>query len=119
MAVGQIAGSRGIAFLVGATLMADMVAKACSSPQTAEINANKRAETLMKWVNVGLIEGAVFIVIAAVLEPDNRNAFLAGGALEGTITYYEYQYAKKSGLSNPGPSTEENDKDGVYQYSQA
>ena len=54
MAVTDIAGSRGIAFLVGATLMADMIAKACSSPQTVETNAGRRASTAMKWANIGL-----------------------------------------------------------------
>lgn len=98
---------RGVAFLVAAALMADLVAKACSSPQTAELNADKRAPTLMKWVNIGLIEGAAFVIIAAVLEPADRVAFLAGGALEGAITYMQYQHAKAAGLASAEPGTED------------
>lgn len=118
MAVTDLAGSRGIAFLVGATLMADMIAKACSSPQTVETNAGRRADTAMKWATIGLIEGAVFVVIASFLEPGNAGAFIAGGALEAGITYYEYQHAKVTGLASPEPGTEEGDN-GTYQYSQA
>ena len=32
---------KGIAFVIGAASMAEFVAKACSSPQTVEINAKK------------------------------------------------------------------------------
>lgn len=121
MAVGQIAGSRGIAFLVGATLMADMIAKACSSPQTVETNAGRRADTAMKWAGIGLAEGAFFVVIASFLEPGNAGAFIAGGALEAGITYFEYQHAKESGLASAEPGTEDNESgaatSGVYQYS--
>ena len=115
MAVTDVAGSRGIAFLVGATLMADMIAKACSSPQTVETNAGRRADTAMKWASIGLIEGLIFVVIASFLEPKNAAAFMAGGALEAGVTYYEYQHAKQSGLASAEPGTEEDS--GVHQYS--
>jgi Na+-translocating ferredoxin:NAD+ oxidoreductase RnfD subunit len=107
MAVTDVSGSYGVAFLVGATVMADMVAKACSSPQTAEINANSRASTLMKWVNVGLIEGAAFVVLAAMIDRKHAMAFLAGGGLEGAITYFQYQHAMNAGLASPEPGTED------------
>lgn len=99
-------GSRAIAFLVSAGIMYEIIAKACSSPQTAEINIDKRADTLMKWVNIGTAEGFLFVGIAAFLEKDTRKAVLLGGTLAGGITYAEYVYAKHSGLKNPGPSTE-------------
>lgn len=102
-----VAAGRGVAFLIGATVMADLVAKACSSPQTAEINADSRATTLMKWVNVGLVEGASFVVIAAMLDKQYAMAIIAGGALEGAITYFEYAHAKNSGLASPEPGTED------------
>lgn len=102
-----VAAGRGVAFLIGATVMADLVAKACSSPQTAEINADSRATTLMKWVNVGLLEGATFVVIAAMLDKQYAMAIIAGGALEGAITYFEYAHAKNSGLASPEPGTED------------
>lgn len=97
---------RGLAFLSGALSMADIVAKACSSPQTAEINAGSRAATLMKWVHIGLIEGGALVVIAAIISPEVAGAFLAGGAVEGTITYLQYRHAKRAGLASSEPGTE-------------
>jgi hypothetical protein len=123
MPVVSVSAGRGVAFLIGVTAMSDIIAKACSSPQTAELNADKRAETLMKWVNVGLIEGAVVVGIAAAIDRQYALAIIAGGAVEAAITYGEYQYAKKSGLESNEPGTEdyeaEGNPNGVYQYSQA
>lgn len=99
-------GFSGPAFLIAATLTYDAVAKACSSPQTAEINADKRAGTLMKWVNVGTAEALALVVFAAWVDPRHRFEILLGGGLAAAITYGEYLHAKKSGLANPGPSTE-------------
>lgn len=98
---------RGIAFLIGAATVAEFIAKDVSSPQTVHINAAKRAPTLMKWVHIGQAEAVAFIIIAAIIDPDYAGAFLVGGALEMAITEYEYQYAKKTGLANPGPVTEQ------------
>ena len=99
-------GSWGVAFLVSATFMADIVAKACSSPQTAEINAHSRAETLMKWVNVGLVEGAVLVCVALAVDKKYRAPILLGALAEALITWFEYQHAKLSGLRSDEPSTE-------------
>lgn len=93
--------------MVGAATVAEFIAKDVSSPQTVHINAAKRAPTLMMWVHVGQVEALAFIVIAAVIDPAFAVAFLAGGALEMVITEAEYQYAKKTGLANPGTPTEE------------
>jgi hypothetical protein len=99
--------SPGVAFLVSAGIMAEIVAKACSSPQTVEINAHTRAETLMKWVNVGLIEGAALVIYAAVIDPGNRAPILMGAIFEGVITLVEYVHAKRSGLASAAPATEQ------------
>lgn len=93
--------------------MADAIAKACSSPQTVETNSGRRAETAMKWARIGLAEGAVFIGVACVLEPDNALAFAAGGALEAIITYYEYAHARQAGLASEEPGTEDNTDTGT------
>ena len=103
---GVVRALAGLAFLGGAQVMADIVAKACSSPQTAELNAGARASTLMKWVHVGLIEGSVMVIGAAILSPEVGLAFLAGGAAEGIITYGEYVYAKHAGMASNEPGTE-------------
>jgi hypothetical protein len=97
----------GLAFLSGAQIMADIVAKACSSPQTMEINAQARAGTLMKWVMVGLAEGSSLVIVAAMISPQVGAAFLAGGAVEGVITYLQYRHAKQAGLSSTAPGTEQ------------
>jgi|SRR5271165_1158388 len=102
--IGQ--GSWGVAFLVSATFMADIVAKACSSPQTMEINAGKRAGTLTKWVSVGLIEASILVMIALLVDEKYRMPILLGALAEGIITWVEYAHAKSSGLKNGGESTE-------------
>lgn len=96
----------GIAFLVGAATAAEFIAKACSSPQTTELNADKRAPTLMKWVHIGQAETAAFVTIAAVIDPAFAAAYLAGAGLEMLITEFEYLHAKKAGIANGGPPTE-------------
>jgi hypothetical protein len=103
---GKVNAGWGIAFLVSAGIVAEIVAKACSSPQTTHINATQRADTLMLWVNVGTVEAALFVTIAALLDKPHRVPIILGGLTEGLITYGEYVYAKQAGLANPGPSTE-------------
>lgn len=98
--------SWGIAFLVSAGIVAEIVAKACSSPQTAELNADKRAPTLMKWVNIGLFEAAGFVVIAAFLDRRHRVPIILGGLTEGAITFAQYGHAKRAGLASSEPGTE-------------
>lgn len=103
----KTSASFGIAFLVAYGITAEAIAKDVSSPQTAEINIRKRQHTLMKWVHVGQAESAVMIAIAASCDKKNRFPILLGGALGMAVTELEYVYAKKSGLENPGPETEE------------
>lgn len=96
----------GIAFLVAYGIVAEIIAKACSSPQTAELNADKRAPTLMKWVFIGVVESVAAIIVAAWIDKKHRAAIIWGGALAIVITLGEYQYAKNCGLRNGGPGTE-------------
>jgi hypothetical protein len=112
MALEKMTGNAtwGIAFLVSAGIVAEIVAKACSSPQTAELNAHKRAPTLMKWVNIGMIEAAAFVAIAAYLDRAHRTPIILGGLAEGLITYGEYVHGKKAGLASNAPGTEDDTK---------
>ena len=100
-------GGDGVALLVSYGLIAEVIAKACSSPQTAELNAEKRAPTLMKWVNIGTTEGIAVVLLAAYFDKKHRRAILLGGGLGASVTYLQYVYAKQSGLNNPGPPTED------------
>lgn len=99
-------GSPGVAFLVAGGLVYEIIAFSCSSPQTAELNAGKRAPTLMKWVHLGQGLAAVTVAIAMVIDPRRRWAILAGGAFAMASAELFYLHAKTSGLSNPGEPTE-------------
>lgn len=94
-----------LAFMVSAGLVYEIVAAVCSSPQTAEINADKRAPTLMKWVNLGLIQAAVFVGIAAFIAKKSWPTIL-GGALAGGLLAVQYSHAKRSGLASGQTGTE-------------
>lgn len=105
---GSPAGSpdRGVAFLVSAGIVYEIIAAACSSPQTTEINASSRAGTLMKWVNIGLVQAAGFVLLASMIDPGNAGPILTGGVLAGTLMYAQYVHARKAGLASPEPGTE-------------
>jgi len=94
-----------LTFIVSAGLVYEVVAAACSSPQTTEINADKRAGTLMKWVHLGLVQSAIFVGITAVISSQPRAA-IAGGGLAAAMMYGSYIYAKNCGLSSNAPGTE-------------
>jgi hypothetical protein len=96
----------GVAFLVSAGIVYEIIAAACSSPQTAEINADKRASTLMKWVHIGLAQSVAFVTVAVILEPKHAAPIVAGGLFAGGIMYGSYLYAMHSGLSSNEPGTE-------------
>lgn len=100
-------GNSSVAVVVAiyAALTYDIISATNSSPQTTEINASVRADTLMKWVNLGLAQAAVFILIGVYL--DNRRwPPLLGGGLAGILLWYQYAHAKKSGLEKGGQGTE-------------
>lgn len=101
-----MSGGNGVAFLVSAGLVYEAIAAACSSPQTMEINAKSRADTLMKWVNLGVGQAALFVLIAAYVDSKHRTAILAGGGLAALLMYGQYMHAKSSGLRSCEPGTE-------------
>lgn len=104
---GGASSNNGIAFLVGAGFVYEIIAAYCSSPQTAEINADKRATTLMKWVNIGTIGAAAFIIIAATIDRKHAAAIIIGGTMAGSMMYYSYIHAKKAGLASCEEGTED------------
>ena len=99
-------GTRGVAFLVSAGIVYEIIAAACSSPQTTEINAKSRAPTLMKWVHLGIGQAALFVAAAAWLDRANRAEIIAGGALAAGLMYAQYRHAQQAGLSSAQPGTE-------------
>ncbi len=96
----------GVAFLVSAYGVYEVIAANCSSPQTTELNADKRAPTLMKWVHLGLAQSAVLVGVAVVAFPNQRAPILAGAVLAAVFMEASYLYAKKTGLENGGATTE-------------
>lgn len=100
-------GNGGVAFLVAAGIVFEIIAFACSSPQTAEINITTRGATLMKWVHLGEALGAAFVIVASVVDPKHAKPILAGGAIAIVSSEAFYRHAAKSGLENPGKGTEQ------------
>lgn len=99
-------GSNGIAFLVSAGIVYEVVAAACSSPQTTEINAKARSSTLMKWVHIGLAQGVFFVAAAAYFDRQHAVPILAGGSIAAVTLYAQYVHANKAGLASSAPGTE-------------
>lgn len=104
-------GGDGIAFLVSYEVVAAIIAKACSSPQTVHLNAGKRAETLMLWVSIGIAESVAVVAIAAWADSrapgkNHTGAIIWGGMLAMLVTLGEYKYAERRGLAEGGPGTE-------------
>jgi hypothetical protein len=100
------ADGRGTAFLVSAGIVYEIIAAACSSPQTTEINAGRRAQTLMKWVYVGLAQAALFVAAAAYIDKKHRAEIIVGGAVAGMAMWAQYVHARRAGLASSAPGTE-------------
>lgn len=101
----KLDGRAALTMAVYAALVYDIVAATNSSPQTTEINAAKRADTLMKWVYLGLAQAAGFVIIGAVLDKE-RWPPLLGGGLAGVLLWMQYEHAKDAGLKSSKPGTE-------------
>lgn len=102
----ETGGGGGIAFLVSAGIVYEIIAAACSSPQTTEINAKARSGTLMKWVHIGMVQAALFVGAAAYFDRRHRREILAGGIAAGVLMYGQYVHAKTAGLGSSAPGTE-------------
>jgi hypothetical protein len=100
-------GNGGVAFLVASGIVFEIIAFACSSPQTAEINIKTRGGTLMKWVHLGEALGAAFVLVASFVDPKHAKPILAGGALAIASSEMFYRHAAASGMEKPGPATEQ------------
>ena len=110
MPIARVAGGdagSGTAFLVSAGIVYEIIAAACSSPQTTEINASTRAGTLMKWVHIGLVQAALFVAAAAIFDRRHRREIIAGGTAAGILMYGQYLHARSAGLASNEPGTED------------
>jgi hypothetical protein len=103
-------GSPAVTMAVYAALVYDVISATNSSPQTTEINARKRADTLMKWVHIGLAQAAIFAVMGIALEIKSGHPGwppALGSGMAAGMLYVQYVHARNSGVRNPGPETEE------------
>lgn len=101
-----VSESIAVTVAVYAALTYDIISATNSSPQTTEINVKKREGTLMKWVNIGMVQAVLFGGIGVLLDK-RRWPPLLGAGLAGVLLYGQYVYARNSGLANPGPGTED------------
>lgn len=93
---------------VAAAVVYDVISATNSSPQTTEINAKKRASTLMKWVHIGLVQAGMFILIMTAAEPPGKKwRPLTGGVLAMVLLYGQYVYAKACGVKSSLEGTED------------
>ena len=99
-------GDDALTFMVSAGLVYEVIAAACSSPQTTELNAAKRSETLMKWVGIGIVQAAGLVIIAAMMSGRPWPA-LAGGGTAIVLMGGQYWHAKEAGLRSGLPGTEQ------------
>lgn len=79
-----------------ATLAMDAYSAFCSSPQTTEINIDRREESLMYWVKAGTIFAIVAGIIASLISK-NITPMIATGAMAG-LFWFLYNHAKKRGM---------------------
>ena len=105
-------GDVAVTVAVYAALTYDIISATNSSPQTTELNAAQRADTLMKWVKLGLLQAAAFGLIGVLLDKRRWPPALGSG-VAGVLLWFQYQHAKESGLNNPRPGTE---VPGGYRY---
>jgi hypothetical protein len=88
-----------------ATLVYDIISATNSSPQTTEINAHARSETLMKWVKLGLLQAAGFALLGVYLDRRRWPPALGAG-IAGALLWVQYCHALDSGLASMAPPTE-------------
>lgn len=98
--------SDAVTFMVAGGLVFEIVAAMCSSPQTAELNADSRAPTLMKWVIIGLAVSLLYMAVAVRIDKKRWPSIL-GGSMAGIILWIAYQHAKSAGLKSSEPGTED------------
>jgi hypothetical protein len=102
--------SDAITFGIFAALTYDVISTTNSSPQTTELNAKARAETLMKWVKLGLAQAALFAGIGVAIEIKQGHSWwppALGSGLAGILLWVQYVHAKESGIKSIEPGTEQ------------
>lgn len=89
----------------GAELVYQLVGANLSSPQTAELNARRRAPTIGKWVVMANSKALFWIIGLCILDGSLWPA--VGGGLAITDMHFSYRYAINCGLDSDAPGTED------------
>src|SRR6516164_8624152 len=87
--------SEAITVAIYAALTYDIISATNSSPQTTEINAAVRAETLMKWVKIGLAQAAFFAALGVALDKKRWPPVLGAG-IAAVLLWIQYVYARNA-----------------------
>lgn len=96
------AATAAVSFGVYADLAANMYSATNSSPQTTELFAGERSETLWKYVKVGHAQALFFGVVGSMLD---RSLWPLLGTLSiGGIMHAMYTHALKAGNGMKPPS---------------
>ena len=96
--------SQAILLAVYATFALDCFSTFTSSPQTTEINASARADTLMKWVKIGAAVAIAGGVVGAY-SAESPLPLVATVAVAAAL-WWMYEHAKQKGLESSAPGTE-------------
>ena len=100
--------SQGMAWAILAGVWAifalDVYSALNSSPQTTEINASARADTLMKWVMIGDLAAVGGGLVGTLVSGSPVPLVAAGGVALGM--HLLYAHAKSSGLASGEQGTE-------------
>lgn len=100
-AFGSIAA--GIAFLAACDVAFNAYSASCSSPQTTELFAEDREETLMHWTLIADGTAVGFGVLGSVIGGSWWP--LIGALLVVAMMHYYYKHAVRRGLRSRAPET--------------
>src|SRR5258708_22005335 len=93
-------GMDAVAFGVAADLVYNIFSATNSSPQTTELAATERADTLWKYVRLGGFQSAILVGIMAVR---GRSIWpVLGGGIAGVAMWAMYSHALKAGIAAGG-----------------
>jgi hypothetical protein len=100
MRVASHGGMQAVAFGVAADLVYNIYSATNSSPQTTELFAGDRAETLWKYVKLGGWQAAALVGIMALRGGRETGLWaLAGGAVAAVFMHLMYRHALIAGTS--------------------
>ena len=102
--MGNSGRSWAILLAVYATFALDVFSTFTSSPQTTEINATARADTLMKWVKIGAVVAVGGGAVGSYIDKSALPVVATSSVAVAMVLLYVH--AKNKGLADGAPGTE-------------